>query len=125
MRITKFTALLNSPRQGDPENGKSFTWSYHKGGSGYWVLTDYDGYERTLEKTWTESLPAIRQCLENHCMVPHNPSHFEIESPIIAELLDALQDCAGVLDSINRHVAGTSVAVIAVLEKAQRAINNS
>jgi hypothetical protein len=38
------------------------------------------------------------------------------------DLLDALHDCALVLDSANRHVKGTCNAFIQVLEKARTAL---
>jgi len=62
---------------------------------------------------------------ENAARIKSLVATSEMKKAERAELLDALQDCAGVLDSINRHVAGTSIAVIAVLEKAQSAIKNA
>jgi len=38
------------------------------------------------------------------------------------ELQSALEDCIGVLDSVNREFAGRSVAVRAVLDKARDAL---
>ena len=34
--------------------------------SGVWFLRDHDGYIRTLESTWIDSAPMIRQVAENY-----------------------------------------------------------
>ena len=49
----------------------------------------------------------------------------EADAQLIAaapDLFDALDDCRGVLESIEDHLKGKSVAVTAVLQKAREAI---
>jgi hypothetical protein len=51
------------------DHGKTFTWkAYRCTASRYWVLMDWMGYERYLEKTWTDSVPIIQRIIENHGM---------------------------------------------------------
>lgn len=138
MKKTTFTAVYESPREGDADNGKRFKWSYHRSKTA-WILTDYDGYERTLAATWTDSIPLILQILSNHNMKPVNPQVFEIAKPESEEMqslrtendqlkaaaiktLDVLSDCQAILDSVNRQVGGESHAVRIVLDRVREAI---
>lgn len=45
--------------------GKAHTWRYWKEGQ-FWMLEAPDGYKRTLEKTWRDSVPRIQAIAENH-----------------------------------------------------------
>jgi len=47
--------------------GKKYTWAFWRE-NGWWYLSDCDGYVRTLEKTWLESVPLIRLVLSNYDM---------------------------------------------------------
>ena len=49
------------------EDGSKYLWAFRKDGK-YWVLRDYTGYERTLEKTWRDSVPIIHTILDNYGM---------------------------------------------------------
>jgi len=55
---TRFTAT-------DPNTDEKQTWAFFKDGA-WWVLRDASGYERTLEKTWRDSVPRILLILDNH-----------------------------------------------------------
>jgi hypothetical protein len=47
--------------------GKLFMWSFRYSATlRLWLLTDHTGYERTLERAWTDSVPRIRSILANH-----------------------------------------------------------
>ena len=59
MKWTRFSARY--------KDGSKSVWSFRKDGK-YWMLKDYTGYERTLEKTWFDSVPMIHLILENHGM---------------------------------------------------------
>jgi hypothetical protein len=48
-------------------DGTKHVWKFFRDG-GYWYLEDYTGYVRTMEKTWIDSLPKMRLCVENHGM---------------------------------------------------------
>jgi hypothetical protein len=60
MKWTRFTAKY---RKDDSKH----LWAFGKDGQ-YWTLRDHTGYERTLEKTWADSVPMIHLILENHGM---------------------------------------------------------
>lgn len=58
---TRFTAT---------QNGQRFTWKFwYDSTARLWFLEDYEGYVRTLESTWVDSVPRIRTVLANHDMV--------------------------------------------------------
>ena len=50
------------------DHGKPFTWNFYRDAKHGWTLEDWNGYERTLEKTWIDSLPVIQRILSNHGM---------------------------------------------------------
>lgn len=79
-----------------------------------------------------ESTKTIRSKPENYWIASMNSwdgaINHEVNARLIAaapELLEALDDCAGVLQSIENQLSGKSVAVTAVLEKARAAIKKT
>lgn len=53
--------------------GNKYKWSFWRdpradNKKGLWFLKDPDGYVRSLENTWIDSVPRIRTILENHDM---------------------------------------------------------
>jgi len=64
MKKTTFTATYTGEGS---DNGKKFRWSFFKDGE-EWILEDYEGYIRTLEKTWRDSVPVIHQILAGYRM---------------------------------------------------------
>jgi hypothetical protein len=65
MKTTSFKAIYQGTGE---DHGKSFTWKFYRDPKHGWSLIDYNGYERTLEKTWIDSLPVIQRILSNHGM---------------------------------------------------------
>lgn len=45
--------------------GRRFQWAFWRQ-DGMWFLRDHEGYRRTLEQTWYNSVPRIRAILENY-----------------------------------------------------------
>jgi hypothetical protein len=46
-------------------DGRVYGWKVFREDRG-WFLVDHDGYRRTLEATWRESVPRIRAIAENY-----------------------------------------------------------
>jgi hypothetical protein len=65
MKMTSFKAIYEGTGE---DYGKPFTWKFYRDSKYGWTLIDFNGYERTLEKTWIDSLPVIRRILSNHGM---------------------------------------------------------
>jgi hypothetical protein len=62
-KVTTFTAKGFGANE-----GKSFKWAFYRDTTGYWMLRDHTGYERTMEKTWIDTVPKIKMILGNHDM---------------------------------------------------------
>ena len=63
MKISTFQAKDSS--------GTSFRWAFWRDGghgknAGYWMIRDHEGYVRTLERRWLDSVPRIRLILSNY-----------------------------------------------------------
>ena len=65
MKKTTFKAEYTGTGE---DHGKFFTWKFWKHARSGWILEDWQGYERVLEKTWIDSLPVIQRILSNHGM---------------------------------------------------------
>ncbi len=51
------------------KDGNRYRWSFWRdAAAGYWMLRDCDGYVRTMERTWTASVPRIQGTLANYDM---------------------------------------------------------
>lgn len=60
-RTTRFTAK--------DADGASYSWFFRRDAKiNSWVLGDYTGYVRVLERTWIDSIPRIHAILANHGM---------------------------------------------------------
>jgi hypothetical protein len=59
MKVVTFTAKDKSD--------KGHKWAFWRE-AGTWMLRDYTGYVRALEKTWFDSVPKIKLIVENHGM---------------------------------------------------------
>lgn len=49
------------------ETNEKFKWAFKKDGE-FWYLKDHENYERTLEKTWIDSVPRINLIASNYGM---------------------------------------------------------
>jgi len=47
-------------------DGSKYSLSFWRDGRNGWMLRDHQGYVRTLENTWHDSVPRIRAVLENY-----------------------------------------------------------
>lgn len=57
--------------QAKDASGAPFRWAFwrddgHGKYAGYWMLRDHEGYVRTLESSWLDSVPKIRLILSNY-----------------------------------------------------------
>ena len=53
--------------------GNKYLWKFWRSlGLGYWMLQDHDGYVRTLEARWIDSVPRIRLILHNYGLTSAN-----------------------------------------------------
>ena len=69
MKAASFLATYRPhPSLNLPDAEKRFRWTYWKETNGFWMLKDPEGYVRTIEKTWKDSVPKIRTVLNNHAM---------------------------------------------------------
>jgi hypothetical protein len=54
------------------KDGTAYKWSFYRcPQAGLWFLVDYNGYERALEKNWTDSVAVIHRIVSNHGMTCH------------------------------------------------------
>jgi len=65
VKKTAFTAIYQGTGE---DHGKKYKWKFYRHPKHGWMLEDYEGYERPLEKTWIDSLPVIQRILSNHGM---------------------------------------------------------
>lgn len=50
------------------ETGERFKWAFWRDPRkpAHWMLRDHEGYVRTLEPTWADSVPRIRLIADNY-----------------------------------------------------------
>lgn len=107
-------------------NQPSTLQPYHKL-NGQTVLADFATAERckdgqTYVRVYFTHGPSISMEMSTLALSEGWPRHRTHPDDALVE---ALEDCEGVLDSVNRQLSGRSIAVLAVLEKARTALKRA